>query len=134
MRINHKNKVASKNVLATKKNNPKGTRSVYLSGEILNDPYVVSLATISVTYVIDYGYGKIKSHFKRHDSPLVAKCNFILNHPKGQICGADAEILQVEIEGKQTIIHKCSEFSAHVAPVADRRKISRLQKRSKYRK
>ncbi|WP_257325994.1 hypothetical protein [Pseudoalteromonas rhizosphaerae] len=135
MKIHHKNKVASKRITQIKKTGVnKDVRSACLSGEIFSDPYVVAASTMAIQYVISYSIGKIKTHLRRHESPLITKCNFILTHPEGEICGADAEILQIEIEGKTTIIHRCSEFSTHVAHVANRRKISRLQKLGKYRK
>lgn len=135
MKINHKNKVASKRITQIQKPGAsKAVRSACLSGEIFSNPYVVAASTMAVQYTISCGIGKIKAHLKRHESPLVSKCNFILAHPEGKICGANAEVLPIEIEGKTIIVHRCSEFSAHVAHVADRRKISRLQKFGKYRK
>ncbi|WP_010605820.1 hypothetical protein [Pseudoalteromonas maricaloris] len=135
MKIHHKIKASSKRTKLIKKvDTNRNIRSASLSADILSDPYVIAGSTMAVQYVINYSINRIRTHLKRHDSPFVTKCKFILNHPEGKICGANAEILQVEIKGKQTIVHKCSEFSAHIAQVADKRKISRLKKIGKYRK
>ncbi|TMP26125.1 hypothetical protein CWB99_19595 [Pseudoalteromonas rubra] len=133
MKINHKKKVASKRTPIIKKyENSQSIRSVLVSGEVLNNPYAVSGVTMAATYFINLGYGKVKAHLKRYDSPLLTECKFILNYPENKVCGAEAEVLQVKIEGKDTIIHRCSEFSAHVAPVADRRKMLRLKYKGKH--
>jgi hypothetical protein len=48
--------------------------------------------------------------------------------------GCNAEIIQMEVDGKQRIVHQCTEFESHKIIIADRREMRRLQALGKYMK